>query len=219
MSKKPNFSIEIFDILHVYIPVYYPILFHWLDYSDNSIDRNQNKVKYTEEKKKKLELKTMSKDLKMDYDKLEAMALSSSVEDKSFQDPRVYELWALAKKAKMPPEELESLKVRCSLNYCLIFCNKVINLIEKVGISPSFLSIRKNCSTLSTGCRSTTTTQTGWGSQRRQCRGTIKMEKFLTNIHSWSRWPGTMEERSDTDHFIYVTWYPGVLVSRCIGSQ
>ena len=80
----------------------------------------------------------MSKDLKMDYDKLEAMALSSSVEDKSFQDPRVYELWALAKKAKMPPEELESLKVRCSLNYCLIFCNKVINLIEKVGISPSF---------------------------------------------------------------------------------
>ena len=103
----------------------------------------------------------MSKDLKMDYDKLEAMALSSSVEDKSFQDPRVYELWALAKKAKMPPEELESLKVRCSLNYCLIFCNKVINLIEKVGISPSFLSIRKNCSTLSTGYRSTTTTQTG----------------------------------------------------------
>lgn len=53
----------------------------------------------------------MSKDLKMDYDKLEAMALSSSVEDKSFQDPRVYELWALAKKAKMPSEELESLKV------------------------------------------------------------------------------------------------------------
>ncbi|XP_022315719.2 alpha-2-macroglobulin receptor-associated protein-like [Crassostrea virginica] len=80
------------------------------DYSDNSIDRDQNKVKYTEEKKKKLELKTMSKDLKMDYDKLEAMALASSVEDKSFQDPRVYELWALAKKAKMPPEELESLK-------------------------------------------------------------------------------------------------------------
>lgn len=54
----------------------------------------------------------MYKDLKTDYDKLEAMASASSVKDKTFQDPRVHELWALAQKAKIPREELESFKVQ-----------------------------------------------------------------------------------------------------------
>lgn len=65
-----------------------------------------------DEKKKQKELKLMYKDLKTDYDKLEAMASASSVKDKTFQDPRVYELWALAQKAKIPQEELESFKVQ-----------------------------------------------------------------------------------------------------------
>lgn len=80
------------------------------DNIDNSIDLDQNKVKYMDEKKKQKELKLMYKDLKTDYDKLEAMASASSVKDKTFQDPRVYELWALAQKAKIPQEELESFK-------------------------------------------------------------------------------------------------------------
>lgn len=61
-------------------------------------------------KRNKKKLKLIYKDLKTDYDKLEAIASSSSVKDKTFQDPRVYELWALAQKAKIPREELESFK-------------------------------------------------------------------------------------------------------------
>lgn len=91
--------------------------FHWPDYVDNSIDLDQNKVRYMDEKKKQKKLKLIYKDLKTDYDKLEAMASSSSVKDKTFQDPRVYELWALAQKAKIPREELESFKVQL----CMLF--------------------------------------------------------------------------------------------------
>ncbi|XP_061191122.1 alpha-2-macroglobulin receptor-associated protein-like [Saccostrea echinata] len=76
------------------------------DYEDNLIDVEQNRVK----KNKKLELKTMYKDLKTEYDKLESMAAGVNVPDKSFQDPRVYELWALAQRARMSPTELESIK-------------------------------------------------------------------------------------------------------------
>ncbi|XP_048760692.2 alpha-2-macroglobulin receptor-associated protein-like [Ostrea edulis] len=80
------------------------------DYIDNSIDVERNKVKYMDKKKKQLELKMMYKDLKTDYDKLEGMAAAVNVQDKSFQDPRVYELWALAQRAKMSPSELDSFK-------------------------------------------------------------------------------------------------------------
>ncbi|XP_062594394.1 alpha-2-macroglobulin receptor-associated protein-like isoform X2 [Saccostrea cucullata] len=78
----------------------------------NSLQENfdpiaeQNRVKKT----RKLELKTMFRDLKTDYDKLESMAAGVNDPDKSFQDPRVYELWALAQRAKMSPSELESIK-------------------------------------------------------------------------------------------------------------
>lgn len=70
-----------------------------------------------DEKKKQKKLKLIYKDLKTDYDKLEAIASSSSVKDKTFQDQRVYELWALAQKAKIPREELESFKVQL----CMLF--------------------------------------------------------------------------------------------------
>ncbi|XP_062594393.1 alpha-2-macroglobulin receptor-associated protein-like isoform X1 [Saccostrea cucullata] len=76
------------------------------DFEDNLIDVEQNRVKKT----RKLELKTMFRDLKTDYDKLESMAAGVNDPDKSFQDPRVYELWALAQRAKMSPSELESIK-------------------------------------------------------------------------------------------------------------
>lgn len=76
------------------------------DSEDNFIDIEQNRAKKT----RKLELKTMYKDLKTEYDKLESMAAGVNDPDKSFQDPRVYELWALAQRAKMSPSELESIK-------------------------------------------------------------------------------------------------------------
>jgi hypothetical protein len=76
----------------------------------------RNKVKYMDKKKKQLELKMMYKDLKTDFEKLEGMASAVNVQNKAFQDPRVYELWALALRAKLPPAELESFKVEFEYN-------------------------------------------------------------------------------------------------------
>ena len=76
--------------------------------TDNAIDPD---LKYRKKKEKKFELKMKEKQIKNAYDKLDNIAQASGKENPEFKDPRVYELWALARRANMSDEELESFKV------------------------------------------------------------------------------------------------------------
>ncbi|KAK3091581.1 hypothetical protein FSP39_020942, partial [Pinctada imbricata] len=76
--------------------------------NDNAIEPGKDFMR--SRKEKKMDLKVKEKQLKESYDKLETLAKASSYDNLEFKDPRVYELWALAKRAKMSEEELESFK-------------------------------------------------------------------------------------------------------------
>ena len=56
-------------------------------------------------------MKDVHKKIRDGFLKLESLTVKKDLE---FQDPRVYQLWALAQRANMTEKELESFKVRVS---------------------------------------------------------------------------------------------------------
>lgn len=76
------------------------------DIMDNTVDSKANKKSYKEKNKM---LKQQHRDIKDTYEKLEGLATRTS-EQPEFKDIRIFELWALAKRANMSEDELNSFK-------------------------------------------------------------------------------------------------------------
>lgn len=79
---------------------------------DNRID-SEIKNKYKKDlKQNQMNMKMRNKELKDAFKELDSRTTTPDDEDgDEFTDTRVYELWALAKKANMSQDELSSFKV------------------------------------------------------------------------------------------------------------
>ncbi|XP_041363164.1 alpha-2-macroglobulin receptor-associated protein-like [Gigantopelta aegis] len=79
------------------------------DTSDNSIERfKKTEMDPKSLKEKHADMKDVHKKIRDGYLKLESLTVKKDLE---FQDPRVYQLWALAQKANMSEKDLESFRM------------------------------------------------------------------------------------------------------------
>lgn len=89
-----------------------PTIYAFTDKVDNSIENVDGQVEiHREINNKRKEMKVKHKKLREDFSSIEGRIKDPGNKEGKFEDSRVYHLWALAQKAGMNEQELESFRV------------------------------------------------------------------------------------------------------------